>query len=80
MTSDDLAGLPVGVIGPGRVGTALALMLVEAGHRVEVDRRANRALRAAGGRKGEQIHRRPAESRAPGHHCTPAASVAAKRW
>lgn len=34
MTSDDVAELSVGVIGPGRVGTALALALADAGHTV----------------------------------------------
>ncbi|HSJ45966.1 MAG TPA: Rossmann-like and DUF2520 domain-containing protein [Euzebyales bacterium] len=34
MTSDDVASLSVGVIGPGRVGTALALALADAGHPV----------------------------------------------
>lgn len=34
MTPDDIATLSVGVIGPGRVGTALALALADAGHPV----------------------------------------------
>jgi predicted short-subunit dehydrogenase-like oxidoreductase (DUF2520 family) len=34
VTSDDVASLSVGVIGPGRVGTTLALALADAGHQV----------------------------------------------